>query len=155
MTDYKIRQAGPADAAMVRTMVVELADHQDEGRFVTSTEDDWRTALGRDDVIVLVAEGNDSPAGYVSALRRAHLWTGRDILALDDLYVREAHRDAGLGRTLMLELARLASPDNLTITWGLRLENEAGARFYNRLGATLRTKTLAAWSPDNYNPLLD
>jgi GNAT superfamily N-acetyltransferase len=55
--------------------------------------------------------------GYVSALRRHHLWTGDDVLALYGLYVREQFRDAGAGRALMLELARYAFPQQLTITW--------------------------------------
>jgi hypothetical protein len=54
----------------------------------------------------------------------------------------------------MLELARHALPDRLTIGWGLRLENEAGYRFYDRLGAKLVTKTAASWSADTYEKLL-
>jgi ribosomal protein S18 acetylase RimI-like enzyme len=72
------------------------------------------------------------------------------MLALDDLYVREQFRDAGVGRALMLELARHALPDRLTIGWGLRLENEAGYRFYDRLGANLVTKTAASWPATTY-----
>jgi hypothetical protein len=34
------------------------------------------------------------------------------------------------------------------------LENEAGYRFYDRLGAKLVTKTAASWSPEIYEKLL-
>jgi GNAT superfamily N-acetyltransferase len=149
-----IRRAVPADAGLVRTMVVELAAYQDEAEHVTITEQRWRDLLGRDDVIVLVAERGGEAAGYVSAVRRTHLWSGRDVLALDDLYVRESHRDGGIGRALMLELARLALPERLTITWGLRTDNEGGHRFYARLGAGLRTKTVASWTADTYAELI-
>ena len=150
----EIRRAEPADAELVRTMLVELAEYQDQGKDVTATVEDWQGFLGRDDVIVLIAEVDGQAAGYVSSLRRPYLWVGGDLLALDDLYVRDHFRDGGIGRLLMLELARYALPDRLTIAWGLRLENEGGYRFYDRLGAILRTKTVASWPASAYEPLL-
>ena len=150
----EIRRAVPADAELVRTMLVELADYQDQAQYVTATVEDWQGFLGRDDVIVLLADVDGEPAGYVSSLRRPYLWVGGDLLALDDLYVREQYRSSGIGRLLMLDLARHALPDRLTISWGLRLENTAGYRFYDRLGATLNTKTAASWSPETYEKLL-
>ncbi|GAA1569109.1 GNAT family N-acetyltransferase [Kribbella sancticallisti] len=153
MTD-SIRRARPDDAATVRTLLGELADHQEEGEYVRSTPEQWREFLGRDEVIVLLAERDGHPTGYVSALRRPQLWTGQDILALDDLYVREEFRDAGVGRALMLELARHALPEQLTIGWGVRPDNVQAHRFYARLGAALRPKVVASWSADAYADLL-
>jgi ribosomal protein S18 acetylase RimI-like enzyme len=150
----EIRHAVPADAELVRSMLVELAEYQDQGKDVTATVEDWQGFLGRDDVIVLIAEVDGEAAGYVSSLRRPYLWVGGDMLALDDLYVRDQFRDGGIGRLLMLELARHALPDRLTIGWGLRLENEGGYRFYDRLGAHLRTKTVASWPAAAYEALL-
>jgi ribosomal protein S18 acetylase RimI-like enzyme len=88
------------------------------------------------------------PAGYVSAVRRLHLWLGRDILSLDDLFVRDGYRDAGVGRLLMTELAALAAAERLAIRWEMREDNHAAQRFYRRLGATLRTKVMAFWQPE-------
>jgi ribosomal protein S18 acetylase RimI-like enzyme len=150
----EIRRAVPADAEIVRTMVGELAEHQDEGQYVTVTVEQWGDLLRDDDVIVLLAEQDGAAAGYVSAHSRPHLWSGEDILALDDLYVREKFRDDRLGRALMLAIARYALPQRLTITWGLRLENQGGYRFYERLGANLRTRTVASWSTEAYEKLL-
>ncbi|MEU8227434.1 GNAT family N-acetyltransferase [Kribbella sp. NPDC048915] len=146
----EIRRATVADAETVHTMLCELADYQDERVHVTATVEDWRGFLGRDEVVVLLAEVDGQPAGYVSSLRRPYLWGGGDQLALDDLYVREQYRDGGFGRQLMLALARHALPDRLPISWGLRLANKDGYRFYERLGAKLVTKTVAGWSPDVY-----
>lgn len=70
MTDT-IRRAIPEDAETVRMLVIELADHQDEGEHVRGTAERWREMLGRDDVIVLLAERDGVPAGYVSALQPA------------------------------------------------------------------------------------
>lgn len=146
-----IRRAGPEDAAILRELLGELADHQNEGEYVAVTVDGWRGLLGRDEVVVLLAEHAGRPAGYVSALRRPQLWSGEDILALDDLYVREQFRDAGIGGALMLDLARHALPQRLTITWGVRPDNKAAQRFYERLGARLRQKVVAAWDANEYS----
>ncbi|NIK54366.1 GNAT family N-acetyltransferase [Kribbella shirazensis] len=151
----EIRRAVVADAETVLTMMGELAEYQDERADVKASLADWQGFLGREDVIVLIAEVDGAVAGYVSALRRPYLWVGGDQLALDDLYVREQFRDRGVGRELMLGLARHALPERLPIGWGLRIDNTAGYRFYERLGARLVTKTAAGWSPEAYERQLN
>ncbi|MFF0345223.1 GNAT family N-acetyltransferase [Kribbella sp. NPDC004875] len=151
----EIRRALVADAETVLTLLGELADYQDQRNYVTSTVEDWRGFLEQETVFVLIAHVDRIAAGYVSAVRRPYLWVGGDQLALDDLYVREQFRDGGIGRKLMLALARIALPDRLPISWGLRIENTAGYRFYERLGAKLVTKTAAGWSPEVYERQLN
>lgn len=149
----RIRRAAPDDAGAVMTLVGELAAHQGQSAHLAVTTERWRDLLARDDVVVLIAELGEldnMAIGYVSAVRRLHLWSGHDILALDDVYVRGDARNGGVGRALMSELARLVAPDRLTITWGVEPDNEAAQRFYARLGATLRRKVLASWPPEAY-----
>jgi ribosomal protein S18 acetylase RimI-like enzyme len=145
-----IRRATPADAVQVAAMVMEIAVHESQADQVHVDVGRWRALLGRPDVIVLLAERRGQAVGYVSALRQLHLWTGGDVLNLDDLYVRPGHRDAGVGRRLMTALATLAEPDRLLIRWGMEVDNVDAQRFYRRLGATLRPKVLAAWTPSAY-----
>lgn len=142
-----IRAAVPADADTVHCLVGEIAAHQNQSEHVTTTASQWREILARDDVTVLLAERDQEAVGYVSAVRRLHLWSGQDVIALDDLYVRPDSRDLGIGRALMIELARTTTPEQLTITWGVQPDNEAAQRFYQRLGATLHQKVVAAWPP--------
>ena len=149
-TTVAIRRATPADTGTVAEMVREIAAHEDQSAHVHVDEAQWRALLARPDVIVLLAERNGGPAGYVSAVRQLHLWTGGDVLNLDDLYVRPGHRDAGVGRRLMAALAAVAAPEQLLIRWGMEVDNVDAQRFYRRLGATLRPKVLAAWSPAAY-----
>jgi ribosomal protein S18 acetylase RimI-like enzyme len=152
MTAVTIRRATDADAADVAVMVREIAAHEDQAAHVHVDEDQWRRLLARPEVIVLLAERDGAPVGYVSAIRQLHLWTGGDVLNLDDLYVRPGHRDAGVGRRLMAALAALAAPDQLLIRWGMEPDNVDAQRFYRRLGATLRPKVLASWAPTAYFP---
>jgi ribosomal protein S18 acetylase RimI-like enzyme len=142
-----VRRAGPDDAETVLTMVREIAAHEGDVADVAGDAGTWTAMLARPDVVVLVAERDGVPAGYVSAVRKLHLWLGTDILVLDDLFVREGYRDAGVGRLLMRELAALAAPEGMTVRWEMREDNVAAQRFYRRLGATLRTKVIAFWSP--------
>ena len=140
-----VRRAGPDDAGTVLTMAREIAALEGDASDVVSDLPAWTAMLGRPDVIVLIAVRDGHPVGYVSALRRLHLWLGTDILALDDLYVREGYRDAGVGRLLMRALATLA--DGMPIRWEVEEDNVAAQRFYRRLGATLRRKVIAFWRP--------
>jgi len=150
-----IRRAGPDDAAEVAAMVREIAVLEDQAAHVHVDPDRWRALLARPDVTVLLAERDGAAIGYVSAVRRLHLWTGGDVLSLDDLYVRPGHRDAGAGRQLMAALAHRAAPEQLLIHWGMEADNVDAQRFYRRLGATLRPKMLASWSPAAYADLID
>jgi ribosomal protein S18 acetylase RimI-like enzyme len=88
-------------------------------------------------------------------VRKLHLWLGRDIYVLDDLFVREGHRDARVGRLLMHEMARLAMAEDLLVRWEVNEQNLAAQRFYRRLGATLRTKVVAFWTPEAQRAALE
>ncbi|WP_249933235.1 GNAT family N-acetyltransferase [Blastococcus sp. CCUG 61487] len=163
-----VRRATVADADVVLAMVRALAAENGDDPRDAGTLAAWTAALARPDVIVLVAEHDATEhdaaehdatehdaaehdrraVGYVSAVRKFHLWRGEDVLALDDLYVAEEHRDAGLGRLLMAELARLATDEDLVVRWEIREDNVAAQRFYQRLGARLRPKSVAFWSPE-------
>jgi ribosomal protein S18 acetylase RimI-like enzyme len=145
-----IRQAGPGDAVALDEMVRELAAHEGDLEHVHVDAEAWRELLARPDVRVLIAEDDAGTVGFTSTVRRIHLWTGGDLLALDDLYVRPGHRDKGIGSQLMTAVARLAAEDDLLVQWGVRLNNHAGQRFYARLGATLNTKMTASWTPAQY-----
>jgi ribosomal protein S18 acetylase RimI-like enzyme len=145
-----IPRATPADAAEVATMVAEIAAHEDQSGHVHVDVAQWGALLARPEVIVLLAERGGQAVGYVSALRQLHLWTGGDVLNLDDLYVRPGQRDGGVGRRLMAALAAVAAPEELLIRWGMEVDNVDAQRFYRRLGATLRPKVLAAWTPSAY-----
>src|SRR4051794_29282889 len=153
--EVQIRRASVGDAALVRTMLLELATHENTAHAVHATEEDWQRMLDNPAVVVLVAYLDDQPVGYVSGIRQLNLWTGDDIFAMDDLYVRVDVRDRGIGGLLMAALAEHASECNLLLTWGVLEDNDAGHRFYRRLGATLRTNVVATWQPRDYRTYVD
>jgi ribosomal protein S18 acetylase RimI-like enzyme len=151
MTDQPtIRRATAADADAVMAMVLAIAAHENDTAHVTTTTERWRELLARPEVVVLLAEDGHRPVGYVSAVRSLHLWSGGDILRLDDLYVDAAHRNGGVGRALMAAMARVAADEELLVRWEVLPDNDGGQRFYRRLGATLRHKVVALWHPEAY-----
>jgi ribosomal protein S18 acetylase RimI-like enzyme len=149
-----IRRAGVEDADDVRNLLLELATHENSADAVHATLEDWRRMLADPRVMVLLAVSAGRPLGYVSGTRQLNLWQGRDIFAMDDLYVRRQVRDRGIGGQLMVALAQHVSADQSLITWGVNQDNDAGQRFYQRLGATLRTKVAVAWRSDAYTRYL-
>ncbi|MGM7774545.1 GNAT family N-acetyltransferase [Arthrobacter sp. KNU-44] len=151
---FRLRPACPDDARIVQTLLQELASLEHSLEYVKVTTEQWKTLLAREDVLVLLAERAEGVAGYVSVVRRPHLWSGQDVLALDDLYVRADARGQGAGELLMKGIAAVAEREGLTITWGVRLDNEAAQRFYRRMGARLTTKVLASWEVSEYSPML-
>jgi ribosomal protein S18 acetylase RimI-like enzyme len=155
-TGLVVREATPGDAETVARLVGEIAAHQGQSDHVTVTAARWRELLALPEVTVLLAEAvsppdgegdgasGGEPVGYVSAVRRLHLWSGRDVLALDDLYVRPGSRDRGVGGLLMTALAERA--DGMTIVWGVQPDNHDAIRFYQRLGATTYDKVICTWT---------
>jgi GNAT superfamily N-acetyltransferase len=123
----------------------ELAVHEGSLAAATTSEERWRELLAREDVTVLLATVQNEPVGYLSAVAKLHLWTGTEIVALDDLYVRASFRNAGIGEALMCSLARRS---NLAIRWEVEEGNFASQRFSLRVGARLRRKVVAWWQPD-------
>lgn len=48
----------------------------------------------------------------------------------------------------MTAIARFAADEGLAVSWGVRLDNFAAQRFYERLGARLHTHMTAHWTHD-------
>ena len=145
-----IHRAGPDDAELVQTMVMEIAIHEGDADHVQVTAEHWREQLTDPNVIVFIAYRDGQPAGYVSALRRRNLWGGDWLIGIDDVYVREQNRNQGVGERLMARMAAHAAPEQIILRWEMNVDNTGAQRFYARLGASLRTKMIAAWVPEKY-----
>lgn len=61
----------------------------------------FRHLLGRDDVLVLLAESAEEPAGFAMRTFRPTPYCDGPLAYLEELYVRPARRDAGIGTRLL------------------------------------------------------
>lgn len=145
-----IRPAAPADAAVLAAMIRELAEHEgstDEAKF--SVEQVERALDGNPPRLrALLAEDSARAAGFVTYTIDFAIWTGGDVIRVDDLFVSDRARGRGTGRRLMAAIAELAIADGMTARWEIEPKNLRAQQFYRGLGVAIRDKIVARWSLD-------
>lgn len=132
----RVRSATVEDCGLILDFIRELAMYEKAPDAVVATEADLRRhGFGPNPRFeVLIAELDGEPAGMALFYARFSTWLGRPTLFLEDLYVREVARGHGVGRQLMIGLARIA----LDRGWGgvdfHVLDWNPARGFYQRLG---------------------
>jgi GNAT superfamily N-acetyltransferase len=96
----------------------------------------------------VVAEYLGQLIGCVTFTKDFAIWSGGPILRIDDVYVEEPYRGAGIGKALMGEVAAHAVEQNASVRWEIENDNHRAKRFYLSLGVVLKQKTVARWSVD-------
>ncbi|WP_307855953.1 GNAT family N-acetyltransferase [Nocardioides faecalis] len=140
-----VREATPGDVPAILRLIRDLAAYEREPDAVEASEDDLHRWVFGDDPVasVLVAEVDEQVVGLALWFRTYSTWTGVPGLHLEDLYVDPAHRGAGLGRALLVSLARIAVQRGYRrVEWAVLDWNEPSIAFYRALGA----RPLAGWS---------
>ena len=85
---------------------------------------------------VVLAEDGD-PAGFALFFHSFSTFLGRPGIYLEDLYVRPEFRGRGVGRALLVHLARLAKERGCgRLEWSVLDWNEPAIGFYGRIGAS-------------------
>ncbi len=138
MERVTIRLARPDDVAVVLELIHELAVYEREPDAVLATEGDLHDALFGDDPAASchVAEHQGEVVGFALWYRTFSTWQGKPGLWLEDLYVRPEARGTGLGRSLLVELARTAVARGWTrFEWWVLDWNTPAQGFYRSLGA--------------------
>lgn len=142
--DFRIRPAAPTDAALILSLIRELAEYEKLAHEVTATEADIRTALfaARPSAECLIAEAGGMPVGFALYFHNFSTFLGRAGLYLEDLYVKPEQRGKGYGRRLLAHLARLTLERGCgRFEWAVLDWNEPAIRFYQGLGA----KMMESW----------
>ena len=133
-----IRPAAPADVPLMLSLVRELAEFEREPNAVKATEEDFmRDAFGPQPRFhCVIAEWWGEPAGFALYFYNYSTWVGKAGIYLEDLFVRSAYREKGIGKHLFRHMARLAVEQNLgRLVWNVLKWNETAIRFYESLGA--------------------
>jgi GNAT superfamily N-acetyltransferase len=133
-----IRPATHTDAPTIASLVRELADYEKLLDEAKATAADFLRELERPDPVihVLIAEWNGTPAGFALYFFNFSTFVGRPGLYLEDLFVRPAHRQHGIGRALLGALARVAVERGCgRMEWAVLDWNEPALRFYKSLDA--------------------
>ncbi|WP_232668351.1 GNAT family N-acetyltransferase [Pseudonocardia sp. TRM90224] len=132
-----LRDATPDDVDTIARFIRELAAAEDFPGAVTSTASDVHEVLFGPEAFAraVVVELDGVPVGFALHHATFSTITGRRGVHLEDLYIVEQHRGRGLGELVMRELAARARRHGGRLDWWVLRTNEAGLRFYRRLGA--------------------
>lgn len=133
-----IRPGRPADSAELAKLIRELARYEHLEHEVTATEDNVRQELFErpHHPDALVAEVKGVIVGYAVYFETFSTFLMRPGIYLEDVFVLETHRQEGVGRALLCEVARVAFERGCgRFEWMALDWNEPAHRFYEGLGA--------------------
>ena len=135
-----LRAAEPRDVPAIVGLIRELADFEKLTHLVEVTPQSLHPQLfgERPAAESVVAEREGAVIGFALFFTNFSTFLGKPGLYLEDLYVQPAHRGAGVGRALLMQLAGLARERGCgRFEWSVLDWNADAIRFYERLGATL------------------
>ena len=140
-----IRPATREDAATILELIRALASYEREPDAVSATEADiLRDGFGATPKFrCVIAEWEGQPAGFAFWFYNYSTWQGRPGLYLEDLFVKPEFRGKGIGKALLLHLAKVASEENCgRFEWSVLDWNTPAIEFYESLGARLHREWL-------------
>ena len=161
-----IRRARPEDVPAMCAMVHDLAAYEKAPELCHLTEDQLRASLFGEHVAVYAhvavttkeepgqgelravttkeESGQGGPRGEVEGevvgmaiwFLNYSTWDGVHGIYLEDLYVRPEHRGSGLGKALLVELAKECAKNGWTrLSWWVLNWNAPAIGFYESIGA--------------------
>lgn len=139
MTDgIRIRAATAADSDTVYAFIRDLAEYERLLDDVDATPASIDAALFGPNPRAScdIADWQGEPAGFALWFYNFSTFRGRHGIYLEDLFVRPAFRGHGIGKELVLNLARRAVAENCArVEWSVLDWNEPSIKFYEALGA--------------------
>jgi|HubBroStandDraft_4_1064222.scaffolds.fasta_scaffold1002827_2 GNAT superfamily N-acetyltransferase len=141
-----IREAGPEDAQLVASFIVELATYE---RLLAETHPSVE-ALQRDlaaqttpRLYCLIAETEGVPVGFAAYYLAYSTNRTSWALHLQDIFVREAHRKAGVGSALFKKLVEAAVTHKCdSIELEVLRWNDESRGFYEHMGMVANDETV-------------
>ncbi len=139
-----IRKAEPGDVPQILAFVRQLAEYEKLPHEVVATEEDLLRD-GFDEAppryFCLMAEWEGAPAGFAFYFHTYSTWLGRWGMYLEDIFVLPELRGRGIGKALLVELARTAVKEKCgRVNWQVLDWNAPAIEFYRGLGAKMLTE---------------
>ncbi|MCP3414943.1 MULTISPECIES: GNAT family N-acetyltransferase [Bradyrhizobium] len=135
-----IRRARPDEAGLVFSLVRELAEYEKLLHEVHASEADIAEALfgANPQLYCDIAEWNGEPAGFAVWFVNFSTFAGRHGIYLEDLFVRPALRGKGIGKALLVHLAKQCLANGWSrLQWAVLDWNAPSIAFYKSLGAEM------------------
>jgi GNAT superfamily N-acetyltransferase len=141
----RIKEATEKDVPLILKLIREHAEYEKALDRLTATEDILRATLfgPRPYAEALIAHIGEEPAALAMYFFSCSSYSGLPNLFLEDIFVRPKFRGSGVGKELLVFLARLAREHGCgRMEWCVLNWNEPAIRFYKNLGA----EPLADWT---------
>jgi GNAT superfamily N-acetyltransferase len=139
-----VRTARQSDVPVLLELFGELAEYEHLEHELRATEELLSEALfgERPAAEALIAERGSQVAGYALFFPTFSSFLTTQGVWLEDLFVRPAHRRAGVGRALLAAVAaRVQETGGERLEWAALDWNELALGFYRRVGA----QTMGEW----------
>lgn len=133
-----LRIAAESDLPVILSFIEGLADYEKLRHACVATEEALRRTLfgERRYAEIIIAEHDGAPAGFALFFHNYSTFLAKPGIYLEDLFVLPAHRGAGIGKAMLVELARIAvARDCGRLEWSVLDWNEPAIGFYKSLGA--------------------
>ena len=144
MTDeLEIRPAAPSDLELILSFIREIAEFEHLAHEVIATEEGLSEYLFGERPVaeVLIAELEGNPVGFALFYQNFSTFVGRPGIHLEDIFVREQARGKGVGKALLLEVARVAHRRSCgRLEWNVLDWNTSAIAFYESLGAKIHSE---------------
>jgi len=138
MTNIQIAPASESDLPLIFSFIKEFADYVHLSHEVAATEEILRETLfgSKRYAEVIIARLDNIPVGFAIFFHNFSTFLGKPGLYLEDLFVLPEFRSQGIGKALLIHLARLAVERGCgRFEWSVLDWNESAIEFYKRLGA--------------------
>ena len=135
-----IRRALPGEAGLVLSFVRELADYEKLLHEVEATEAGIDAALFGENprLFCEIAEWDSEAVGFAVWFVNFSTFSGRYGIYLEDLFVRPAQRGKGIGKALLVHLARECVANGWSrLQWAVLDWNAPSIAFYKSLGGEM------------------
>lgn len=135
---FRLENATEKDLPLILALIKDLAEYERLSHAVVATEEILRDSLFAKRVAeVVIGYAGDEPAGFAIFFQTFSTFLGVPGMYLEDLYVIPRFRRHGLGRRLLVHLAKIARERGYgRVEWSVLDWNELAIGFYKGLEAT-------------------
>lgn len=134
----QIKEATRKDVPLILSFIRGLAEYERLAHEVVTDEKILsKTLFGkRAYAEVVIAHYGGKPAGFALYFHNYSTFLGRPGIYLEDLFVWPEYRSKGIGRALLVHLAKLTQKRKCgRLEWAVLNWNEPAIKFYKKLGA--------------------
>jgi GNAT superfamily N-acetyltransferase len=135
--DFRIAPATEDDLPVILELIKGLAEYEKLAHAVVASEETLRESLFKKRAAeVVIGYAGDEPAGFAVFFQTFSTFLGVPGMYLEDIFVDPKWRRNGLGRRLLVHLARIANERGYgRLEWSVLDWNAPAISFYKALGA--------------------